>query len=274
MNSICHNLLNHTNIQVNTQTRANALYDNTSSTSCWKLIHEKNRNKTNLGTFDWIIATDRSSGNHFRKDLISGNVDEFRNGIRGIKSIKSLTAMVVFETALDLGVDGIQFDYGNKNYNDITEENGNPNLALGWAARDSSKPGRERKDGKECWVLQSTPSAAKTILKDIKTKKIEVIREVAKDVLVNDFLKFLENYNVNGIENYSIPSVEDSIGHRWGAAFPILSEQYKKMDSQLVADKHFVACGDYFGALSGRIEGAYLSGISAANKLCQQESIN
>jgi hypothetical protein len=45
------------------------------------------------------------------------------------------------------------------------------------------------------------------------------------------------------------------------------------MESQLIADKQFVACGDYFGKLSGRIEGAYLSGLSAANQLCHESEI-
>ena len=40
------------------------------------------------------------------------------------------------------------------------------------------------------------------------------------------------------------------------------------MDSQLIADRQFVACGDYFGALPARIEVAYLSGVSAAQIKC------
>ena len=49
-----------------------------------------------------------------------------------------------------------------------------------------------------------------------------------------------------------------------------LNKKFVEMDSQLIADKEFVACGDYFGKMSGRIEGAYLSGLSAANQLCNE----
>jgi predicted NAD/FAD-dependent oxidoreductase len=257
MNSICQNLLDHENIRIKLHTHANALYKEEEEDSTWELIHGKS--KESLGSFDWLIATDRNSGNHYRKDLSSANVDEFRSGIRTIKSVKSLTAMVVFEKPLGLDMDGILFDEKSK---DAKERYG----SLGWAARDTSKPGRDREDGKECWVLQTHPDAAKELLKG--TKKIKDIREMAQDVLVQDFLKIIPI--LAGDEHVDLPLVATAVGHRWGAAFPIPSPKYKEMDSQLIADKQFVACGDYFGPLSGRIEGAYLSGISAANQLCPE----
>jgi predicted NAD/FAD-dependent oxidoreductase len=263
MHSICRNLLHHDNIKVQLQTRANAVRqegEDDNLGSKWELIHGKS--KESLGNFDWLVATDRNSGTHFRKDLASGNVEEFRSGIRGIKSVKSLTAMVVFDKPLELGLDGIQFG--------DDERWG----SLGWAARDTSKPGRDRKDGKECWVLQSHPDAAKKILKEIGTKKTDKIREKAEEVLVRDFLASAAILAGDTNVEYSSPSVETSIGHRWGAAFPVPSQEYVDMDCQLIAGKQFVACGDYFGSLSGRIEGAYLSGLSAANKLCEEEELN
>jgi renalase len=252
MHSICRNLLHHENIQVKLQTQANALRREEGD-SKWELIHGKN--KESLGSYDWLIATDRNSGAHFRKDLSSANVEEFRSGIRSIKSVKSLTAMVVFEQPLDLDMDGIQFNDKGANFG-----------SLGWAARDTSKPGRNRKDGKECWILQTHPDAAKEILKG--TKKIKEIREKAKEVLVQDFLKSIPI--LAGDKEVELPLVATAIGHRWGAAFPIPSPEFVEMDSQLIADKEFVACGDYFGKMSGRIEGAYLSGLSAANQLCNE----
>ena len=254
MHTICRNLLHHENIRVKLQTRANAMYKEDED-SKWDLIHGKD--KTNLGSFDWLIATDRNSGAHFRKDLSSAGVDEFRKGVRSIQSVKSLTAMVVFEKPLGLEIDGIQFD---------PKSTDGAFGSLGWAARDTSKPGRDRMDGKECWVLQSHPDAAKGILKGMK--KIGEIREKAKDVLVQDFLKSIPV--LAGNENVNVPQVVTAVGHRWGAAFPLPSQEYKDMDSQLIAEKQFVACGDYFGALPGRVEGAYLSGISAADQLCQE----
>lgn len=250
MNSICSNLLHHKNIRVKLQTRADASQIDGKG---WSITHGKT--KEDLGTFDWLIASDRNSGARRRTDLSSANVQEFTSGIRDIQSVKSLTAMVVFEKPLKLHVDGIQFTGKDAQYG-----------SLGWAARDSSKPGRERKDGQECWVLQSHPDAAKELLKG--KYKIGEIREMAKDVLVGDFLESLQHLSGSDSGTGSeIPSVVNAVGHRWGAAFPIPSEEFTNMDCQLIASEQFVACGDYFGKLSGRIEGAYLSGRSAAHEI-------
>lgn len=247
MNSICSNLLDHENIRVVTQTRADA----SKMKEGWSL-HAKT--EKDFGAFDWLIASDRNSGAHFRSDLKEANVGEFTTGIRDIRSVKSLTAMVVFEKPLDLKLDGIQFTGKDSQYG-----------SLGWVARDSSKPGRERKDGQECWVLQSHPDAAKKLLRG--KHKIREVREMAREVLVGDFLKSLPL--LAGNEELEIPAIVTSVGHRWGAAFPILSQEYQDMNCQFIASEQFVACGDYFGKLSGRIEGAYLSGQAAANEIIQ-----
>lgn len=253
MHSICRNLLHHKNIKVKLQTRADAVYKEDQD-SKWDLFHGKD--KSNLGSFDWLVATDRNSAAHFRKDLSSAGVDEFRKGVRSIKSVKSLTAMIVFKKPLGLEIDAILFDPKSTN-----GEFG----SLGWAARDTSKPGRDRKDGTECWVLQSHPDAAKTVLKGMK--KVNEIREKAKNVLLEDFINSVP---VLSDEQVTVPPVVHAVGHRWGAAFPLPSQKYLEMDSQLIADRQFVACGDYFGVLSGRIEGAYLSAMSAADHVCQK----
>jgi len=249
MHSICRNLLHHKNIQVKLQTKADASQNDGS----WDLIHGKT--KKHLGTFDWLVATDRNSGTSRRRDLSSADVKEFTDGIRKIQSVKSLTAMVVFEKSLNLNMDGIQFTGKDEQYG-----------SLGWAARDSSKPGRERKnnDGHECWVLQSHPDAAKELLKG--KYKVNEIREMAKEVLVRNVLKTLPHLTAR---DEKVPPIVYSVGHRWGAAFPIPSQDSTKMESQCITSKQFVACGDYFGKLSGRIEGAYLSGRSAANEIIQ-----
>jgi predicted NAD/FAD-dependent oxidoreductase len=70
-----------------------------------------------------------------------------------------------------------------------------------------------------------------------------------------------------GDQNVDLPLVATAIGHSWSAAFPILSPEYKEMDSQLIADKQFVACGDYLELYREEL-GAYLSGLSAANQVC------
>ena len=244
MSSICENLLKHENINLVTQTQARASLDDEGK---WKLIHGKT--KEDVGTFDWLIASDRNSANGRRKDLSSADVKDFANSVRKIKPIKSLTAMVVFDKPLDIGMDGVLFE--GENYG-----------SLGWIARDSSKPGRERDDGRECWVIQTNPDAAKALLEG--KESLDEIREIAKTVLVDDLLKVLPSLKAGIV----LPEIQECMGHRWGAAFPInTNTEYAEMDSQIFETKKFVACGDYFGKYSGRIEGAYLSGISAADKL-------
>ena len=55
-------------------------------------------------------------------------------------------------------------------------------------------------------------------------------------------------------------------GHRWGAAFPVAPFDG---GGQFYLDREhaFAACGDYFTAFSGRVEGAWLSGSSLADEL-------
>mmetsp|Transcript_15237 Transcript_15237/g.21883 ORF Transcript_15237/g.21883 Transcript_15237/m.21883 type:complete len:399 (-) Transcript_15237:41-1237(-) len=262
MNSICQNLLSHENIEIKTQTRANAsriqVEDSDFDDACmWHLSHHKTNE--GLGSFDWLVASDRNSAGYHRKDLAKADVREFTSGItRNIKSVKSLTAMVVFEN-MNVNFNGIQFDGKDPKFG-----------SLGWAARDTSKPGREREDDRECWVLQSHPDAAKELLKG--KRNIGAIREMARDVLVRDFLNSMPH--IVDDDEFELPRVVTSVGHRWGAAFPIPSEKSAQMESQIIASKQFVACGDYFGQLSGRIEGGYLSGVSAADQLCGAIEIN
>ena len=113
------------------------------------MIHD--RTKKELCHFDWLIATDRLSGSQYHRDL--SDVSEFTTSVRKIKSVQSLTAMVVFESSLNINVDSVQFTGTNHAFG-----------SLGWIARDSSKPGRKRKDGRECWVVQSHLDAASEII--------------------------------------------------------------------------------------------------------------
>ena len=250
MNSICQHLLQHERIKVVTQTRANASAEAT--TGQWKLIQDKTQKA--LGSFDWLVASDRLSAAHYRKDLPT-EIKQFQQSVQKVKSVKSLTAMVVLDGPLDIPLDGAQFATGRFG-------------SLGWIARDSSKPGRGRKDNKECWVLQSNPEAASQILASMKGRQsVHKIRERARDVLVNDFLAAIPSLSE---ETVHIPPVTEAIGHRWGGAFPISTEELQATDSSLDADHRFVSCGDYYGALTGRVEGAYLSGMAAANKLLSQ----
>lgn len=272
MNSISSHLLHHHNIQVQLQTRANAAPVAAAASSSssrggrWHLTQAQTND--DLGTFDWLIASDRTSGARQRRDLSAAtNLQEFTTGLSQIQSIPSLTAMVVFETSLNLPLNGIQFTTPTTS-------------SLGWAACDSSKPGRRRNDGRECWVLQSHPDAAKTLLHG--KYKLHEIRERAREVLVQDFVHCVPALRAAAAAagqggggttaTRDLPSVVTAIGHRWGAAFPLPPPHYTDRECQMVASAHFVACGDYFH-FPGRIEGAYLSGKAAAEQLLRQSSL-
>ncbi|EJK58545.1 hypothetical protein THAOC_21317 [Thalassiosira oceanica] len=242
--SICRNLLHHKNIKVVTQTRALAR----NSEIGWEIIHGKS--KKELGSFDWLVASDRNSGARHRNDLNDAKVDEFNSSLKNIKSVKSLVAMIVFERPLGLEFDGLQ----------VSDESCG---SLGWIARDTSKPGRERADGKECWVLQSHPDAAKRLLKG--KYKVEEIRQMASQVLTDDFLRCLPV--LAGNDDFEVPPIVHRVGHRWGAAFPLSSKEFTGSKCQVIESRKFAACGDYYSGLSGRVEGAYISGEEAASEI-------
>ena len=107
MHSIYLNLLYHKNIRVVLQIRANAMFNNQKKK--WNLIHD--RTKKELCHFDWLIATDRLSGSQYHRDL--SDVSEFTTSVRKIKSVQSLTAMVVFESSLNINIDSVQFTRTN-----------------------------------------------------------------------------------------------------------------------------------------------------------------
>ncbi len=83
--------------------------------------------------------------------------------------------MVVFEKTLGLELDGIEFD---------PKGTGGAYRSLGWASRNTSKPGRDRDDGRECWVLQSYPDAVREVLKGMKN--VRQVRERVWEFLVWD----------------------------------------------------------------------------------------
>eukprot|EP00957_Ditylum_brightwellii_P090670 6905395-Ditylum_brightwellii.AAC.1 len=161
--------------------------------------------------------------------------------------------MVAFESSVNIPCDGLQFQ---------NENNGGGSLA--WAARDTSKPGRERNDGKECWVVQSVPGVAEEIIASASSDKSsfedirQVVREQAKELLLKDFVNVIAT--LQGEEN-NIPNIVSAVGHRWSAAFPHIppsSTEFKENEEECCmanGEEKFVACGDYIGdKYAGRIE--------------------
>ena len=272
MNTICEKLLetksDKSTINIFTGTQARAVAVQSKKNGCespWQLYHKDKL----LGTYDWLVVTDRNSAQELRPDLIDANVDDFRQLNKYIESVKSCTTMIAFEKPLPLPFDGLTF-----NYNSNKETMRNEFNTLGWAARDSSKPGRrESDDSPECWVLQSNPEEAARLLKsdELQGATLAQIREKIREQMVNDFICCIPTLMTkSGLQKTSItPQIVDSMGHRWGAAFPSFLDEkvYKEIECQVFPKKKIVACGDYFGKYSARVEGAYLSGRAAANEI-------
>lgn len=296
MNSICKSLLDHEHISVVLETRACATFN--SQSQKWDLTSDTttSSSSTSLGQYDWLISSDRLSAMKHRPDLSDipqSTLQPYQTQVDPIESVPSLTLMVVFESSVPLPMDGITFLDDKKRLVDgssSSNSNGGIFGSLGWAARDSSKPGRERKDGKECWVVQSHPTVAANVLSSIEeamkksnndgtfNEKRQLAREQAKEILLHDFLKAVTK--LSGVEHDDLPKIVSAIGHRWSAAFPVPPSHTINTDTEgnenlfYVDPKHqFVACGDYIGKYSGRIEGAYLSASAAADaiqKMIQQ----
>jgi predicted NAD/FAD-dependent oxidoreductase len=264
MSSICSNLLDHDNIDIVLQTRACAKYDDEDGR--WTLTSHGDRKE--LGQFDWLICGDRLSATNNRADLRDTPLSSYKDEVDQIESVPILVLMIAFESPLvQLPYDGISFD-------DASTEFG----SLSWIARDTSKPGRERSDGGECWIVQSGSEAAKKVLEMTKDepdfeKRRELVREKAKELLLNDFVRAIQK--LSGDDNVAIPPIVSAVGHRWSAAFPLPSKSSQEMDCFADIDNNFIACGDYVGKLGlpGRVEGAYVSGSAAAATLLDACSV-
>ncbi len=114
--------------------------------------------------------------------------------------------------------------------------------ALKWIARNSSKPGRP---AAEAWVLHASP--------EWTAAHLEEEPERVMDSLARELVR------MTGLPT---PSITLRDAHRWRFSLPAS----KLYDGCLVdREKDLVLAGDaYFG---GRIEGAYLSGLAAAEAL-------
>ncbi len=113
---------------------------------------------------------------------------------------------------------------------------------LSWIARNTSKPGRE---ANECWVLHASPAWSEA----------NIDRD-PDDVTPELLTAFAEATGA------AIPARIDVAGHRWRYALP---EQ--PLDQRAIVDANLrvAVAGDWCGG--PRVEGAWLSGIAAAEGL-------
>ncbi|MCY1411539.1 Renalase [compost metagenome] len=114
---------------------------------------------------------------------------------------------------------------------------------LDWLARNRSKPGRD--NTLDTWVLHATSAWSR--------QHIDLPKEAVIEQLHGAFAELLHD---------SMPAPSFSLAHRWLYARPASSHEWGTLAD---ADLGLYACGDW--CLSGRVEGAWLSGQEAARRL-------
>lgn len=115
--------------------------------------------------------------------------------------------------------------------------------ALDWLARNRSKPGRD--NAMDTWVLHASSTWSRQHLDLSKEDVIEQLHGAFAELI-----------------GCALPAPLFSLAHRWLYARPASSHEW---GSLLDADLGLYACGDW--CLSGRVEGAWLSGQHAAKRL-------
>ena len=114
---------------------------------------------------------------------------------------------------------------------------------LDWLARNRSKPGRD--SHLDTWVLHATSAWSR--------QHIDLSKEAVTEQLHGAFAELLHSV---------MPAPTFSLAHRWLYARPATSHEWGALAD---ADLGLYVCGDW--CLSGRVEGAWLSGQEAARRL-------
>jgi len=118
---------------------------------------------------------------------------------------------------------------------------------LGWIARNRSKPGRPPR---EAWVLHASPEWSR--------EHLELDQEIAAQWLTDAFRDAV---------GHDLPSPTFLTAHRWRFALP---ENPLSDPCLFDPDLAIAACGDWAGG--PRVEGAFLSGCAAAQRVLELRS--
>lgn len=117
--------------------------------------------------------------------------------------------------------------------------------ALDWMARERSKPGRNGR--LDTWVLHATNSWSR--------QHLDLSKEAVSEQLLGAFAELIDCV---------VPAPEFTLAHRWLYARPAQPHEWGALAD---AGLGLYACGDW--CLSGRVEGAWLSGQEAARRLLE-----
>ena len=185
----------------------------------------------------WEVVTE--DGGAFRGDflvialpseqagqLLEGVVSEWSAQARARASSPCWTVMLVLSEPLRMAPDCLR---------------GDDDAILGWAARNSSKPGRT---GPESWVLQA---GAKWSADNIEAPEAQV--EIELSTAFSEWLAI------------SLPDVIARSSHRWRYARPGVDGSGPLWDPGIGLG----LCGDWLA--SPTVEGAWLSGIELSDKI-------
>jgi len=144
-----------------------------------------------------------------------------------VKMTPCWTVMAAFESRVELPWDGA-FVHDSP---------------LAWVARNSSKPGREREA--DCWVLQASPEWSADHLEAPADRVSKDLFEAFEDVIAGP-----------------LPLQRYAAAHRWRYG------QYSEPDERrMLFDPRMglAVCGDWLAG--GRVEGAFLAGVRAAEAI-------
>lgn len=117
---------------------------------------------------------------------------------------------------------------------------------LDWVARNRSKPGRDT--AVDTWVLHASSQWSK--------QHLDLPKEAVIEQLQGAFAELI---------GCAVPAASFTLAHRWLYARPAAAHQWGVLAD---TDLGLYACGDW--CLSGRVEGAWLSGQEAARRILEQ----
>lgn len=149
--------------------------------------------------------------------------------VAGVKMEPTWAVSLAFETPLDTPVEGCFVH----------------NSALDWMARNRSKPGRD--NALDTWILHATS--------DWSRQYLDMPRDQVIDLLHGAFAELL---------TCAVPEPSLKLAHRWLYARPSGAHEWGALSDP---DLGLYVCGDW--CLSGRVEGAWLSGQEAARRLIE-----
>ena len=147
----------------------------------------------------------------------------------GVKMDPTWAVALAFETPLDTPMEGCFVQ----------------DSPLDWLARNRSKPGRDATP--DTWILHATSAWSK--------QHLDLPKEAIIELLHGAFAELL---------HCSMPAPSFSLAHRWLYARPAGGHEWGVLAD---ADLGLYVCGDW--CLSGRVEGAWLSGQEAARRLLE-----